>query len=145
MDINDTESQSTTSLELTHPATGEKCGIIVFGYTPDSAEYRRIEAKVMGKKMAQSLIIASKKGEGNRIEIDPAQAEKNRQVMIETITAISGITDGGKPVEFDADSRIEFLSANTRYWITDQWREHIDDRANFFGKPAKGARSGAKA
>lgn len=129
LNIEDFASPTTTEVQLRHPVTKKLLNAFVEGYTPDSDEWAALEAKYIKPKQAKSLIISKK---ANSVPIDPEAAESRKKVTLESIIGIRGFN-----VEFDKKKRESLLSDRRYSWILEQWEDHLDDRANFFDKPAK--------
>lgn len=137
MKLDQLSSPSITSLELIHPATGEPCGVVITGHTPDSAEWIR-KQKELASADKQALKFG-KKGE-RYIDLDPADAERRKKLFIATITDISGI-DGW---DYSPEAASDLLRDPAHSWMLEQWGEWVDDRSNFFGKRSSKPVSGRK-
>lgn len=125
MKLADLQSKSTTSLELIHPKTGDKCGVIIEGYTPDSKEFKLAQKKIAGVKKTQHIIIEKN---ASKLELDSDSGEKRTQLLIEIVTGISGVDD----FKSTPESIATLLKQDECGWILEQWGEHLDDRQNFF-------------
>ena len=132
MRIEDTFAISKTSCEMHGYGTDEPCGVVFHGYTVDSKQWEAAKKSIQGRPKEQRLILGVRE---NYMTFTPDQeAELNqRLVLIEVITDIEGI----EGYTFDRkDARERLLDPEQwKYWL-DQWRDHLDDRANFT-KPQK--------
>lgn len=137
MKLSQLASSDVTVLTLAHPITGEALPITVSGYTPDSVQWRKAQKEILDPKKKQSLIL--EKGR-NHIELDADSADKRRLLLAKVVTDISGIDDW----EFSQDAVIKLFEDPQYSWIHEQWGEHVDNRENFFVKPAKPAPRGSK-
>lgn len=144
------KSSPTGELVLLDPVTGEPHvklnskgdevpdHVTVYGHTPDSAEWKRIERRVLGAVKKQELWLHKKKGA--KLELDADTMEKRRVIVIKSITKIDNVEDlGESPEELEA-----FLTDPLYAWVTEQWEDYIADRANFFKGASKKPASGAK-
>lgn len=134
MKLIDLSSSSTTSVELKHPVTGKRIGVVISGYTPDSQEWKQAEARIVQRKK-QSLIM--EKGQ-QRIELDSDAAEKRRALLAAVVTGITGIDDW----KFSHAAVTELFADPLYNWMFEQWAEHLDDRANFFEESVMDADNG---
>jgi hypothetical protein len=128
---------TSTSVELIHPATGKATGVFLHGYTPDSAEWEQIQAAIMKQDGKTSVIIEKNQ---QRIEID-ADPDKRKQLLIKTITKITGI----EGYEDSVENRTELLKQSKHKWMLDAWADHTDERKHFFGQPEQPVSSGSAA
>ena len=135
--LTDLASSGITVLKLKHPVTDDELPVEIEGYTPDSAEWRVLQKTIVQPNKKQNLII--EKGR-NLIELDANSADKRRELLSKVITNITGL-DGWV---FSTDAVVKLFDDPLYSWMLDQWGEHVDDRANFFGKPVTVAKSGSK-
>lgn len=125
MKLSDLIAPSTTTLELVDEATKEPVGVTLTGHTPDSSEWKKLAKKYATKN--DTVIV---KKDGTHVPIDSKAADKQRSILIESITNIEGIS-GWK---FSEEKRDELLGNHGCQWILDQWKAHVDVRGNYWGK-----------
>ena len=125
--LSDTFAVSKTSCSMNGYGTNEPCGVVFHGYTIDSRQWEAAKKSIQGRPKEQKLILGKRE---NYMAITPdEEAELNQNlVLIEVITDITGI----EGYVFDRkDARERLLDPEQwKYWL-DQWKDHLDDRANF--------------
>ena len=126
---------SKTKLELKHPNTDEPLGITFHGYTTESAEWDAAEEKAAkeNEKGGKAQIIMGK--DEQRMEIDREQGKQRRQLLIQSVTDITGDPN----FKFTTDARDELLNNPQYRWMIEQWGAHIDNRKNTWGSTGKAA------
>ena len=129
---------TTTNMEILAYGTDEPTGAKIHGYTPDSKEWRAISRKRAAATSKPQKLMLGKKG-ANYIELDKPKAGHSDEdlLLIEVITDITGI-DG---FAFDKEV-VKGLLLGDWYHILNQWREHLDDRANFIANAGQAQNDG---
>lgn len=128
MKLSDLIAPSTTTLELVDEATKEPVGVTLTGHTPDSAAWKALAKKYVTPANKDETVIVKKNG--THVPIDRNATEKQRKLLIASITNIEGIS-GWK---FSDEKRDELLGNEGCQWILDQWKAHVDERGNYWGK-----------
>lgn len=129
MDLNELNDRLCNSgsadMVVTHPVTGEALkhdgkDVIISLYGKDSDIARKAMKQAAQKALNKRI---------QRTDIDNAIG--NAASLLASCTAgWSGITEGGKVVEFSHEAACELY---TKYhWLREQVDEFIGDRANFF-------------
>lgn len=112
-----TKSENGSEFEIIDPTNGNKTGIIVTVYGPDSKQY------YLAEREAQKKVAESKENEDRFAVISRAKAEFLAAVTID----ISGAMIGEKEVE--REDWVDFYMVPI---ISDQVNAFITNRVNFF-------------
>lgn len=124
--LSELAAAETTTVEIVNPHTKAPLEVFVTLHTPDSAKWDQLTKKYSNPDEKQAIIIG-KKDEGNKIEIDPAQAESREKVLIAAVTEITGIEDlDNSPAAYK-----KMLGDPAHAWMLEQIAEHVSDRKNF--------------
>lgn len=107
-------------LEVLHPVTGEKLGIVILLAGMDSAVYRNAIAAIANRR--------TKEATRRNISFDDLQKE-NIEILSRCTLNWSGVVLDGKGLPY---SREAAVSAYTRFpWLREQVETFISNRANY--------------
>ena len=140
MKLSQMASSDTTELEFVTP-DGDKTGVVISGFTPDSKEWKNYQ-KELTKGNTKLQVYFDKETEERRVDIntDEETREKQLELLAKVVTNITGLDDW----EFSPAAVLELFKEPQYSWMFEQWRDHLDSRKNFFAKPAKPVRSTPK-
>jgi len=140
MDLSSLNAQTTTSLQLKNPVTDEPYDIVITGYTTHSREWKKAERAVVGPPKSGVMVLnkESRKSKEQRFELPPVKPDQMVKIFAKTITSITGLDD----FEDSEAEYLKLLSAPERSWISDQWRDHLDNDDVFLPNAVPTADSG---
>lgn len=111
-------------LDILHPATGEKTGLVI-----KVASYRSERVKRVQRRLANAAIREGKKNPKKVGTVEEIEEKTNEIVAASVISW--NLTQGGKPVECTPESVLKVVSNPDYFFISEQIDKAADEDANF--------------
>lgn len=117
-------------LEILHPVTGEKTGLIV-----QVASYRSERVKRVQRRLGNAAIRESKKNPKKVGTVEEVE-ERTNEIVAAAIVGWN-MTKGGEPVPCTSEKIIEIVSDPRYFFIAEQVDKAADEDANFTKRSPK--------
>lgn len=117
-------------LEIVHPVTGEKTGLVVQVVSYRSERVKRVQRRLGNAAIRENKRNPKKTGTFEEIE------ERTNDIVAASIVGWN-ITKGGKPVPSTPEEIIKIISDPKYFFISEQVDKAADDDANFMTRPPK--------
>ncbi|MET3648029.1 hypothetical protein [Phyllobacterium ifriqiyense] len=111
-------------LDILHPATGEKTGLVI-----KVASYRSERVKRVQRRLANAAIREGKKNPKKVGTVEEIEEKTNEIVAASVISW--NLTQGGKPVECTPENVLKVVSNPDYFFISEQIDKAADEDANF--------------
>lgn len=111
-------------LDILHPATGEKTGLVI-----KVASYRSERVKRVQRRLANAAIREGKKNPKKVGTVEEIEEKTNEIVAASVISW--NLTQGGKSVECTPESVLKVVSNPDYFFISEQIDKAADEDANF--------------
>jgi hypothetical protein len=111
-------------LDILHPSTGEKTGLLI-----KVASYRSERVKRVQRRLANAAIREGKKNPKKVGTVEEIEEKTNEIVAASVISW--NLTNGGKPVECTPESVLKVISNPDYFFISEQIDKAADEDAHF--------------